>query len=163
MTWTGFNSAWVGSVSSGKKALLALIAKDNLSMDPAYWNSSLITSLWVYTKNLWHFRNQFIHGSSVEELATIIILDHLQQHAIHHYKQYNINPGYLLQCHHHLFQKPLQDKLKLPYDHLSCWLRSVDEARSILLTQDAHLQSTAHSFFSMFTSTRGPGTSSDSQ
>jgi len=100
--------------------------------------------------------------SSAEESATII-LGRLQQQTVHHCKQYNINPGYLLQCHHHLFQKPLQDKRKLPYDHLSCWLGSVEEAHSILLTQEAHLWSTAHTFFSIITSTRGPGTSSDSQ
>jgi len=40
--------------------------------------------------------------------------------------------------------------LTLSYDHLQCWLRSVDEARNILSTQEAHLRSTSSRFFSLF-------------
>jgi hypothetical protein len=133
--------------------MTAFLARENLSMDPSFWTSSLITSIWAYTKNLWQFRNQFIHGSSAEESAALI-LSHLHQQVIKHYDHFNTNTSYLLPCHHYLFQKPIHEWFKLPYDHLSCWLRSIDEVCSINSTQDAHLRSTARSFFSLFTENR---------
>ena len=117
--------------------------RDNLSLDSSSWASSLIQLFWSYTKNLWQHRNEFIHGSTPEEEATKLLAK-LHDQVSYHYAQFSRDPTYILPRHHHLFpQRTLQDRLTLSYDHLQCWLRSVDEARNILSTQEAHLRSTS--------------------
>jgi hypothetical protein len=38
----------------------------------------------------------------------------------------------------------------MSYDSITCWLRSVEDAREILLFQQQHLQETANTLFSLF-------------
>jgi len=56
----------------------------------------------------------------------------------------------ILQRHEYLFsQRPLTHLLTLSYNYITCWLRSVAEARSILQLQDRHLHQTSSHFFSL--------------
>jgi hypothetical protein len=56
----------------------------------------------------------------------------------------------ILQRHEYLFsQRPLTHLLTLSYNYITCWLRSVAEARSILQLQDRHLRQTSSQFFSL--------------
>jgi hypothetical protein len=114
------------------------------------WASSFITALWKYIKNLWGYRNQILHGATTEEVANILIAQ-LHTEVTNHYTQFSLNYSYVLPRHSYLFtQSPLATRLTLPYIHLQCWLRSVDEARHILITQEISLRSTSNNFSSLF-------------
>jgi hypothetical protein len=44
------------------------------------------------------------------------------------------SPHSILPCHHYLFtSRSLAQRLRLDYDSLSCWIRSVEEAQQALL------------------------------
>jgi len=105
------------------------------------------------------------HNHRTEEAAAIL-LPTLHDQTKHHYTQFTNNLDYVLPWHHSLFtQRSLQEWLKLTDDQLSCWLWSIEEACSILSTQESHLWSTSALFFSMFRlspSTRSSSGSTDS-
>ncbi len=120
------------------------------SHNPTYWSSLLVTILWNFTKAMWKNRNEIVHGASVGEAAALT-MNRLHEQVQHHYAQFEDLSHYVLPRHSHLFtQRPLDDRLKMSYDYISCWLRSVDEARSILHFQQAHLQKTSRTFFRLF-------------
>jgi len=48
--------------------------------------------------------------------------------------------------------RTLEQRLKHSYDHISCWLRSVKEARLVVLAQDAQLHEFSEPFFPCGTS-----------
>jgi hypothetical protein len=116
----------------------------------------------MFTRSVWNHGNQILHGATAEDSAAI--LRHEQHGKVREY--YNLfrdNSTYLLPRHHYLFtQRTLQDRLQSSYDHNSCWLRSVEEARSILLNQEVHLRHTSALFFSMFRQQTALGDSSSS-
>jgi len=118
--------------------------------DSTQWASLFINALWHYTRQVWAHRNQVLHSATVEENANII-LNKLREEVTAHYQQYSENNSYVLPRHAHLFlNRTLSQRLAYSYDHLSCWLCSVKEARTILVHQEAHLRSSSTQFFSMF-------------
>jgi hypothetical protein len=118
--------------------------------DPTLLASLFINALRHYTRQVWAHRNQVLHGATVEENANIV-LNKLREEVTAHYQHYSENNSYALQQHAHLFlNRTLSQRLAYSYDYLSCWLRSVKEARTILVHQEAHLRSSSTQFFSMF-------------
>jgi hypothetical protein len=91
-----------------------------------------------------------LHGATAEEEANIV-LNNLRGEVTSHYQHYSENNSYVLPRHAYLFLDiTLSQRLACSYDYISCWLRSVTEARTILAHQEAHLRSSSAQFFSMF-------------
>jgi hypothetical protein len=129
------------------RAVEAFPRREKQSFYPAQWTSAFITNIWTFTRSVCQQRNQILHGATAE--ASAAVLRHEQHEKVReHYKLFEDNNTYLLPRHHNLFtQCTLQDHLQLSYDHISCWLRSVEEARSILTNQEVHLRQTSALFF----------------
>jgi hypothetical protein len=128
----------------------AFIRREQQTIHPAQWTSAFITHVWIFTRSVWNHRNQILHGATAEDSAAIL---RREQHdkVREYYNLFRDNSTFLLPRHHYLFtQRTLQDCLQSSYDHNSCRLRSVEEARSILLNQEVHLRRTSALFFSMF-------------
>jgi hypothetical protein len=71
-----------------------------------------------------------------------------------HYQNYHSDHDYVLPRHQALFtHRTLEQRLRHSYDHLNCWLRSIDEARQTLTFQETHLRATASRFFQSLNST----------
>jgi hypothetical protein len=135
------------------KAVSAYYANTCPKFDSGRWATSVIAIMWQFTKQLWLHRNQIIHGRTVDEAATN------QMACLHDkvkflYKQYEDNSSYVLPRHEYLFtQRPLDYRLAMSYDSITCWLRSVEEARLILDFQQQNLRETARTIFSLFCTT----------
>jgi len=92
-------------------------------------------------------RNNMVHGSSAEEAARRILIG-LQERVRQHYDSFTADNSYVLARHRHLFLSRTQDqRLSMSYDFLTCWLRSVDEAREQLVFHTASQQTAASRFF----------------
>jgi hypothetical protein len=86
-----------------------------------------------------------------EEETAAWLLNQLHGEIHHHYSLFTANPSYVLPRHSYLFlQRILPQRLTMSYDYLKCWLRSVREARNILLFQDTVLRTSSAQFFTMF-------------
>jgi hypothetical protein len=108
-------------------------------IDQAYWSSMLINIIWRFTKLMWKHRNQIVHGETVEDQAAVI-LQQLHDKAQAYYASYQEDNNFVLPRHQHLFtHRTLEQHLRLSFDHLACWIRSVEEAKTVIsyqLTQD---------------------------
>ncbi len=99
---------------------------------------------------MWNNRNQILHGASMEENVHII-RSQLQEEMRAHYEAYNANDTYVLPRHSYLFTtRTLAQRMQFSHDHITCWLRSVQEARAILSFQQAHQQETSSRVFNLF-------------
>jgi hypothetical protein len=127
---------------------------------PNYSSSQLIGLLWVFTKNMWLHRNQIVHGASIEEAAQKW-LQPLQDKTRYHYEQFAQNSSYVLPRQDYLFLQRTLHQLETSYDHLQCWLWSVDKALSIIIFQDAHLREMSRQVYSLLNFAL-PNTSDDS-
>jgi hypothetical protein len=58
-----------------------------------YWTSLLTTALWRYSKILWRFHNEVVHGSAIEEQTTLQ-LRALRDKIVSYYHDYSENPQY---------------------------------------------------------------------
>jgi hypothetical protein len=134
---------WSRAVSSYHASLIP-------NFDGPSWASAFISILWNFTRQLWHHRNQIVHGLTVDNIvSTQMRLLHDKVEA--HYNEYYENPSYVLPRHEHLFtQRSLDQRLQLSNDSINCWLRSVHEARHILEFQQRHLQEMAAAVFRLF-------------
>jgi hypothetical protein len=129
--WLNFSLGRISQI--WEKAAGAYWSQESKLVDLPYWSSQLIAALWHCTKALWGFRNQSVHGFTSEEEAQII-LSKLQEQVRQHNISFSDNSAYILPRHHHLFtSRSLQERLQYSYDHLVCWLQSIDEARNILV------------------------------
>jgi hypothetical protein len=136
--------------SKWQQAVAAYSKQAHLTMDAANWAPLFIMALWMYTKNVWKFRNQIVHGSDLEESVKIAMAT-LSEEVNNHYRAFKADTNYVLPCHEHLFtQRSLQQLLVLSYNCITCWVQSVKEARSILQLQGRHLHQTSQRFFSLF-------------
>jgi len=107
----------------------------------------LVQALCQFTKSLWHHRNTVIHGTSAEASAQIILTG-LRDQVRHHYSMFLADNGYVLARHRYLFtSRSLEQCLSLSYDHLNCWLRSIQEARELYAIHLASQQAAARRFF----------------
>jgi len=81
---------------------------------------------------MWQHHNELVHGADAAENAQRILTG-LRDQVRQHYQAYQLDPGYVLSRHMHLFtSRSLEQCLQLSYDYIACWLRSVDEARQQL-------------------------------
>jgi hypothetical protein len=111
------------------------------------WASVLIAALWRYSKTLWRFRNEVVHGSTVEEQAKLQ-LQTLNNKLESYYQRYLHNPDIVLARHQFLFtSRSLEDRLKSSYDAKAAWLRSVEEAMKVLQHQEEAHRVVSQLFF----------------
>jgi hypothetical protein len=81
-----------------------------------------------------------VHGADAEESAQRILTG-LRDQVRQHYFAFKADESYVLARHRYLFTSHTLDQhLSLSYDNVTCWLRSVDEARHQLATQVAYQQ-----------------------
>jgi hypothetical protein len=96
------------------------------------WAAAFILLVWKITRQLWHHRNQIVHGAMVEEVVSTQ-LSALHDKVTQMYWQYQETPSCILPHHEYLFTKcSLEHRLKMSYDSITCWIRSVEEACTIL-------------------------------
>jgi hypothetical protein len=87
---------------------------NNPMFDANRWASKFIFCMWQITRQLWTFRNQLVHGSTVEETVSTQI-NLLHGKVTYHYNQYHENTAYILPRHEYLFtQCSLEDHLNTP-------------------------------------------------
>jgi hypothetical protein len=132
------------------KAIAAYKEKGNQRIDSNNWTSHLVSLIWQFTKQMWNYCNQIVHGATKED-AVRKIMQQLQDQVSYHYCQYENNSAHVLPCHDYLFeqQHPLDVRLQMSYETLKCWLRSIEEALSTLQFQDNLLQESSMQFYSL--------------
>ena len=120
------------------------------------WLHLLITSVWAYSEKLWQFWNKVVHGQTESfKISKATRQLHITVRDL--YAQFTSDPFMLPATRRYLFNRPLQDTLRLDWESLKAWTRSVHEG---VLTQDhrdrleaAALNKTLHRFFSKRSST----------
>jgi hypothetical protein len=105
-------------------------------IDQAYWSSMLINIIWHFTKLMWKHRNQIVHGKTVEDQVAVI-LQQLCDKAQAYYASYQED------------NNSLDQRLCLSFDHLTCWIQSVDEARTVISYQLERDRAAAQRFFQL--------------
>jgi hypothetical protein len=94
-------------------------------VDSTRWASLAIQVTWQYMKTLQKYRNELVHGSTVEEEVEKKLQD-LHNHVCHHYACFEQNNNYVL--HAHLFtQKSDQHRLQMSWmkHYLFCVLKRI--------------------------------------
>jgi hypothetical protein len=66
------------------------------------WAVAFITLMWKFTHQLWHHRNQLVHGETVDE-AVSTQLSILHNKVTYQYQQYQNVSSYVLPRHEYLF------------------------------------------------------------
>jgi hypothetical protein len=112
------------------------------------WASQAVLLIWKYTKSLLIHRNQIVHGRNGEETAARL-LHELHEEVKHLYETFEANPAFLLPRHHYLFtNRSLDQRLRTPYDNITCLLCSVEEAQQALILHESILHNISSRFFS---------------
>ncbi len=102
-----------------------------------HWASILVAVLWRFSKSLWQYWNEVVHGATVEEQEQRQIAS-VREKMTSFYNSYAENPDMVLPRHQHLFTHcTLTERLGASYDNMSAWLRSVEQAILVLQHQEA--------------------------
>jgi hypothetical protein len=118
--------------------------------DSVCWGAQLISHHWKFTRGMWHHHNALVHGADAEASAQRI-LSTLRNEVRQHYSAFETMEGYVLARHRYLFTtRTLDQRSKLSYDYVNCWLRSVRLARQLLEAHVASLRATSARFFGPF-------------
>ncbi len=62
------------------------------------WASLLVAGLWRFSSSIWHFRNEVVHGATVEEQAQRRLAS-LRAQSTQYYNTYLENPHIILPRH----------------------------------------------------------------
>jgi hypothetical protein len=125
------------------------------------WTSLLIAALWRYTKSLWYYRNEIVHGATVEEQAQCRLA--ALQNRIIDYTEFQNNDHLVLQRHQNLFTAKTADEcISASYDTMSAWLCSGEEAIQVVQQHAAALGEASQSFFPGSDPDKDPSTDTDS-
>lgn len=128
-------------------AVIQFTLPDRHPYTPLHWTSLLISALWKYSKSLWAYRNTVVHGATIEEQAQRMISS-LHTSTTNRYTEFRANPQLVLPRHAYLFtSRPLEERLRAPYDTLAAWNRSVEEAIQVAQHHLASLRRAATLFF----------------
>jgi len=126
------------------------------------WTSLFIAALWRYSKMLWRFRNEVVHGATVEEQVNLQ-LGGLQEKIKSFYQSYAIDSSMVLARHQFLFTTHTVDQRILgSYDSMAAWIRSVEEAILVLRYHEEALRASSGVFFPSQQVTDGEATDTDS-
>jgi len=114
------------------------------------WCRLVITTVWTYSKKLWQFHNQVVHGKTEVNKASKALAQ-LQARAAALYEQFSTDPYMLPASRTYLFHWPLSTTVNLSQEVLASRVGSVEED---LYTREhrepleaAALKRTLHNFF----------------
>jgi hypothetical protein len=111
------------------------------------WAVKVIKALWTYSTALWKFRNSVVYGATKED-AKAKELEHLHQRVRHEYHLFSNDPFLVSPQFASLFsKKSLQERLRMDIDSMTCWLRSVEEAKHHQANFRASLSKLSSRFF----------------
>jgi hypothetical protein len=111
------------------------------------WSSLLIATLWRFSCSLWKYRNEVVHGATVEDQVQLQ-LSQLQEKIVQYYTAYEENPSIVLPRHQIMFtSRTMEERIKTSYDSMAAWICSVDEAIQVLLDHGANLREVPQVFF----------------
>jgi hypothetical protein len=103
------------------ETVIAYKREEHPIFDSTHWASTVISLLWQFTRDCWHFRNQIVHGETVHE-AINHQMQQLHDKVAHQYQSFQDNNTYILPCHHHLITtKTLEESLRMSYDSITYW------------------------------------------
>jgi hypothetical protein len=147
----GWYQLCLGRISKlWSRAVSLYNASNSILMDTEQWAIYFISLIWEFTRRMWTYRNQIVHGATVEETAHNRMLE-VHTNVTDLYNKYTEDPSFVLPRHEYLFtQRTLQYRLQMSYDSIICWIRSVEEACNILDFQERNLRETAQTFFRLF-------------
>jgi len=138
----------LGRISSLWSLVTLAYAPHSSLVTTDQWSTDLIGLLWTFIFSMWTHRNTLVHGAEVAKTAERMLFT-LHQEVHQHYLNFQQDPSYVLPQHHDLFScRSLDQRLTYSYDHLKCWLQSVDEARKVSSFHTHCLQEEATHFFS---------------
>jgi hypothetical protein len=140
----------LGRLSSRWGIAVAAQTKSTDYSYPQKWTAQVILSVWKFSRSLWSYRNIIVHGATDQEIATKI-RGTLDDQARSFYNTFHTSPQFILPCHHYLFtSRSLEQRLRLDFDSLSCWIRSVEDAQQALLHHNNQQRINASRFFAPF-------------
>ncbi len=91
-----------------------------------------------------------MHGATDQEVAAKL-RQTVDDQARSLYHTFHTSPHFILPRDHYLFtSRTLEQRLRLDYDSLSCWLRSVTDAQQALLHYNNQQSVNASRFFAPF-------------
>jgi len=83
------------------------------------WSSLLIAALWRFSRSLWKYRNEVVHGATVDDQAQLQ-LSQLREKIVQHYTAYEENPSIVLPRHQILFtSRTVEERIKTLYDSMA--------------------------------------------
>jgi hypothetical protein len=128
----GWYQFCLGRISKKWEAAVQACLPPAAKFNGQQWGSLLITALWQFTRTMWQHHNELVHGADAAANAQRILTG-LRDQVRQHYQAYQLDPGYVLGRHMHLFTScSLEHRLQMSYGYVTCWLQSVDEARQQL-------------------------------
>jgi hypothetical protein len=143
----GWYQFCLGRISKRWEAAVQACLPPAAKLNGQQWGSLLITALWQFTRSMWRHRNELVHGADAAANAQRILTS-LRDQVCQHYQAYQLDPGYVLSRHMHLFtSRSLERRLQMSYDYVTCWLQSVDEARQQLANHIETQRMAAIQFF----------------
>jgi len=144
----GWYHLCLGRVSwKWSKAVLQYTLPDRHPYTELHWTSILISALWQFSRAVWKFCNETVHGATVGEQARRMI-NSLWHSTEAHFQAFCDNPNIVLPRHQYLFTSwSLEDWLSLPYDNLAAWNRSVTEALKVVRHHDEAMREVSQLFF----------------
>jgi len=111
------------------------------------WSSIFIAALWKFSRDLWKFRNEVVHGATIEEQATRQ-LEQWKAQITQYYTKFHDNPDFVLGRHQFLFQsRSMEERLQASYDTMAAWIRSVEEAIKVVRHHEDNLRELTQVFF----------------
>jgi hypothetical protein len=103
--------------------------------------------LWKFSRDLWKFRNEVVHGATIEDQATRQ-LEQLKAKITQYYTKFYDNPDFVLGRHKFLFQsRSMEERLQASYDTMASWIRSVEEAIKVVCHHEDNLRELTQVFF----------------
>ncbi len=127
----GWHQLYLGRVSAYWEKAYQVFSGTFAAEELAFrWSVSFISALWEYTRCIWGQRNLFTHGT--EETQATQTIAAIQQRIKTLFAGFQEDSNMILSRHHHLFtSRSLADRLKQPFDDMTCWIRLVEEAQAI--------------------------------
>ncbi len=140
----------LGRLSSRWGTAVAAYTKSTDHSYPQKWTAQVISSVWKFSRSLWSYRNTIVHGATDQEVAAKI-RGTLDDQARSLYNTFHTSSHFILPRHHYLFtSRSLEQRLRLDFDSLSCWIRSVEDAQQALLHHNNQQRINASRFFAPF-------------
>ncbi len=142
----GWGQALKGRVSKKWDIANNLYLQERFNQKPSHqhsWNSRVVFVLWRFSIDRWISRNEFVYGKTVEEPFA---KKHAQADATIH-EMYESNRTTVRDCDKHLFDVPLEQRLKHTLEQKQLWIEYVKVAMIGWQTSQAEKSQTQENKF----------------